>query len=135
MGAVIPAIVGAASSIGGALAAAAPVLGPAATIGSAVIGANSARQQASSQLEAARLATASRGAATPGGSVLSGGGLISPGGTRDINNGNGSAYAGGGNRYNSAQRLSTAPSLSGTGSGFNAASASGQKQPGETGVE
>lgn len=126
--AILP-FMGALSSIGGALASAVPLLAPAATIGSAVIGANASRNMASSNLQAARIASAGRNPTTPGGALIAPQtqiGQASSGSRAPV-------YSGGQNRYNSAQTLSTAPSLVGTGSGFNAASQSGQPQPDEAG--
>ena len=132
MPAVIPALIGAASSIGGALATAAPVVGAVGSIAGPMMMAGAARDQAGAQVESARIAAAGRGASTPGGALIQSPTMnqpgAAPGGTQRDD------YAGGGSRYNSAQRLATSPSLTGTGSGFNGASQFGQPQPGETGV-
>ena len=122
--AILPAL----SAIGAALATPTGLMA-AGTVGSALIGANAAKGQANAQMESARIASSGQRPSTPVGALIAPQAAM-PGAT---SNTSAPIYGGGGNRYNSAQQLSTAPSLVGTGSGFNAASAKGQPQPGEEG--
>ena len=133
-------LMGFVSAIGSAVATAAPLISAIAPLGAAVIQSQASNRQAStqasSQVESARIAAAQRTQGTPGSAVISGPqGPVQPGATRDIVGPGGPNYSGGGSRYNSAQALATAPSLKGTGSGFNAAGLQGQPQPGDTGVQ
>ena len=127
----IPALFGALSSIGGALATAGPAL---TAIGSGV-GIASGVNNMMNQSQGARLVGGGgkpqvASPNTPGGALIAPQAQI---GQASSGSGSSPVYGGSGNRYNSAQTLSTAPSLVGTGSGFNANSASGQPQKPEDG--
>ena len=116
------------------------LIGAAATVGSQLISSNGqARAARESRQPWNEQPPTSAYLSTPGAGIIAGNppGGARLGGSQAQRETDG--YQGGQNRYNSAQTLSTAPSLVGTGSGYNGAALLGQPQPGQglgqTGVQ